>query len=175
MYLFLWLLTYIIFNSSLFTVVYSVSLSENSSIYLFFPPVDNFISPFSCWLFPVPDVGVYVWDVIYSRNEFAWAIVRMDLQLYLILQNFFPERFYHHQLFSLHLYFFLFHGGAPNQVVTRAEPQLCALYAEPCCAPRATAARRSWKGRTWGHALLTPTPVVLGWASSWGKVLEGAF
>ena len=39
------------------------------------------------------------------QSEFAWAVICMDLQLYLILQNFFPGQFYHH-LFSLHLYFF---------------------------------------------------------------------
>lgn len=66
------------------------------------------------------------------------------------------------------------HGGAPNQVVIRAEPPLCALCVELCCAPRATAVRLNWKGKTWEPAQLIPTPVVLGWASSSGKTLTGA-
>lgn len=115
-----------------------------------------------------------------SRKECSWATGFMHLQLYWMLQDCFSGWFYHHQLFSCSfleqwLVLFWSHEGAPNQAVIRAEPQPCALCVELCCAPRATAVRPSWKEKTWAPAQLTPTPVVLGWASSWGKALEGAF
>ncbi|KAF3841609.1 hypothetical protein F7725_023560 [Dissostichus mawsoni] len=50
-------------------------------------------------------------------------------------------------------------------------PTLC-LVCGCCCAPRATAARRSGGGRTWGPAPHTPSPAEPGWGCSSGNTPE---
>lgn len=69
-------------------------------------------------------------------------------------------------------FFFFLTKGVRNQVVTKAEPQHCALCVGPCCVLRVTAVRLNLKGKMLEPVLHIHTPVVLEWAYSLGKELN---
>lgn len=69
-------------------------------------------------------------------------------------------------------FFFPLTKGVRNQVVTKAEPQHCALCVGPCCVLRVTAVRPNLKGKMLEPVLHIHTPVVLEWAYSLGKELN---